>query len=182
MTRASLPPVSAGPILSAPVTMVRNLSTEKTFPSLPTLLPPYRIGPGESRATSNPTSTRTGDNSMSKVRETIISKSRFITVYHYHPGGMAPDKPWLANPRAATWKMPTALPNEDVPGTVFGGKSLFPLSYTLSFVRLVCGPPWPPDSGVYAANALAGTIFRMNASWNASGDMNPGAPCLRRWL
>lgn len=42
--------------------------------------------------------------------------------------------------------------------------------------------PWPPNSGVYATHTLAGTVLRMNASWNASGDMNPIAPCLRRWL
>ena len=42
--------------------------------------------------------------------------------------------------------------------------------------------PWPPNSGVYATHTLAGTASRMNASWNASGDMNSIAPCLRRWL
>ena len=51
-----------------------------------------------------------------------------------------------------------------------------------SGVDWTCDPPWPPNSGVYATHTLAGTVLRMNASWNASGDMNHIAPCLRRWL
>jgi len=38
----------------------------------------------------------------------------------------------------------------------------------LSTVKVVDAPA--PDSGVYAANGLAGRALRMNASWNAFGE------------